>query len=81
MKISSKSIIIKISSAMLLILNIYLILSDPLDKIYSYTKILLLWAILMSIVSYLLRKNEIYKEISYIIFQGCFTILYLLLPL
>lgn len=76
----NKPLIIKISSFALLIFNVYLIFSDPLEKIYSYPKMVLAWAVLMAINNYLLRKNKRYIEVRHIIIQACFTLFYLLFP-
>ncbi len=60
-----KQVTLIAAEMLLFLVSIYLIFKAPQDKILNLPLMALIWAILVAIIGWFLRKNSIYKEIRY----------------
>ncbi len=75
-----KHLIIVLSEILLVSLNFYIILKNPLEKEFRTPVTLVIWVFVMITVDYFLRKKKYYKEMRYIISQLLYTIIYSIQP-
>lgn len=75
-----RHLIVLFSEILLVSLNFYIILKNPLEKEYSTPVTLLIWVFVMIIVDCFLKKKRYYKEMRYIISQLLYTIIYSMQP-
>lgn len=75
-----KHLIIVLSEILLVSLNFYIILKNPLEKEFRTPVTLVIWVFVMITIDYFLRKKKYYKEMRYIISQLLYTIIYSIQP-
>ena len=75
-----RHLIILFSEILLVSLNFYIILKNPLEKEDRTPVTLLIWVFVMIIVDCFLKKKRYYKEMRYIISQLLYTIIYSVQP-
>ena len=75
-----RHLIIVFSEILLVSLNFYIILKNPLEKEFRTPVTLVIWVFVMITVDYFLRKKKYYKEMRYIISQLLYTIIYSIQP-
>ena len=75
-----RHLIIVFSEILLVSLNFYIILKNPLEKEYKTTVTLLIWVFVMITVDCFLKKKKYYKEMRYIISQLLYMIIYSIQP-
>lgn len=75
-----KSTITWTITALLILLDIYLLFVDPLEKQLHLYKILGIWVIIAQVSDYSLRKNETYSAIRNIAITLLFAISYFVIP-
>ena len=75
-----RHLIIVISEILLVSLNFYIILKNPLEKEYKTPVTLLIWVFVMITVDCFLKKKKYYKEMRYIISQLLYMIIYSIQP-
>ena len=75
-----RHLIIVFSEILLVSLNFYIILKNPLEKEYKTPVTLLIWVFVMITVDCSLKKNKYYKEMRYIISQLLYMIIYSIQP-
>ena len=68
------------SEILLVSLNFYIILKNPLEKEYKTPVTLLIWVFVMITVDCFLKKKKYYKEMRYIISQLLYMIIYSIQP-
>ena len=74
-----RHLIIVFSEILLVSLNFYIILKNPLEKEYKTPVTLLIWVFVMITVD-CLKKKKYYKEMRYIISQLLYMIIYSIQP-
>jgi len=75
-----RHLIIVFSEILLVSLNFYIILKNPLEKEYKTPVTLLIWVFAMITVDCFLKKKKYYKEMRYIISQLLYMIIYSIQP-
>ena len=75
-----RHLIIVFSEILLVSLNFYIILKNPLVKEYKTPVTLLIWVFFMITVDCFLKKKKYYKEMRYIISQLLYMIIYSIQP-
>lgn len=75
-----RHLIIVFSEILLVSLNFYIILKNPLEKEYKMPVTLLIWVFVMITVDCFLKKKKYYKEMRYIISQLLYMIIYSIQP-
>ena len=75
-----RHLIIVFSEILLVSLNFYIILKNPLEKEYKTPVTLLIWVFVMITVDCFLKKKKYYKEMRYIISQLLDMIIYSIQP-
>ena len=75
-----RHLIIVFSEILLVSLNFYIILKNPLEKEYKTPVTLLIWVFVMITVDCFLKKKKYYKETRYIISQLLYMIIYSIQP-
>ena len=75
-----RHLIIVFSEILLVSLNFYIILKNPLEKEFRTPVTLVIWVFVMITVDYFLRKKKYYKEMRYIISQLLYMIIYSIQP-
>ena len=75
-----RHLIIVFSEILLVSLNFYIILKNPLEKEYKTPVTLLIWVFVMITVDCFLKRKKYYKEMRYIISQLLYTIIYSVQP-
>ena len=75
-----RHLIIVFSELLLVSLNFYIILKNPLEKEYKTPVTLLIWVLVMITVDCFLKKKKYYKEMRYIISQLLYMIIYSIQP-
>lgn len=75
-----RHLIIVFSEILLVSLNFYIILKNPLEKEYKTPVTLLIWVFVMITVDCFLKKKKYYKEMRYIISQLLYMLIYSIQP-
>ena len=75
-----RHLIIVFSEILLVSLNFYIILKNPLEKEYKTPVTLLIWVFVMITVDCFLKKKKYYKEMRYFISQLLYMIIYSIQP-
>ena len=75
-----RHLIIVFSEILLVSLNFYIILKNPLEKEYKTPVTLLIWVFVMITFVCFLKKKKYYKEMRYIISQLLYMIIYSIQP-